>query len=148
MAREWKALQYCCAKLNGHPNQSTSWSWQQANHSDVQVSILNLGDEVPKHNILLSDGVGRTGAFICIYSQLERVKTEGVADIFQFVKASRLQRKGLIRHLVGLLSVVHVIMLLILLSYWSLQDHYIFCYEVIADFSDTMGLYSNFRNVV
>ena len=45
-----------------------------------------------------SDGVGRTGAFICIYSQLERVKMEGVADIFQFIKDSRLQRKGLVRH--------------------------------------------------
>lgn len=39
-----------------------------------------------------SDGIGRTGTFICIYSQLERLKAEGVVDVFQSVKASRLQR--------------------------------------------------------
>lgn len=48
-----------------------------------------------------SDGVGRTGAFMSIYTQLERLKAEQTADIFQFVKASRLQRKELIRQLVG-----------------------------------------------
>ena len=47
-----------------------------------------------------SDGVGRTGAFICIYYQLERIKTEATADIFQCVKSSRLQRAGLVRTLV------------------------------------------------
>ena len=47
-----------------------------------------------------SDGIGRTGAFICIYSVLERVKTEAVADIFQFIKSSRFQRAGLVKELV------------------------------------------------
>ena len=49
-----------------------------------------------------SDGVGRTGAFLCIYSQLERVKTEGVADIFQYIKGSRFQRSGLVQKLVNI----------------------------------------------
>ena len=43
-----------------------------------------------------SDGVGRTGAFICIHAQLERLKTEGVVDFFQFVKSARKQRPGVI----------------------------------------------------
>ena len=47
-----------------------------------------------------SDGVNRTGAFICLYSQLERVKVEGVADIFQFVKSSRFHRAGLVESVV------------------------------------------------
>ena len=42
----------------------------------------------------VSDGVGRTGTFICIHSQLERLKTEGVVDIFQAIKSIRIQRKG------------------------------------------------------
>ena len=50
---------------------------------------------------ILSDGVGRTGAFITIYSQLERAKVEGVADIFQFVKSIRLQRAGMVSNLVS-----------------------------------------------
>jgi protein tyrosine phosphatase len=43
-----------------------------------------------------SDGVGRTGSFICIHSQLERLKTEGVVDFFQGAKSARIQRAGLI----------------------------------------------------
>lgn len=38
------------------------------------------------------NGIGKTGTFICIYAQLERLKAEGIVDIFQSVKASRLQR--------------------------------------------------------
>ena len=43
-----------------------------------------------------SDGVGRTGTFICIHAQLERLKAEGVFDIFQFIKSARMQRPGLL----------------------------------------------------
>ena len=35
-----------------------------------------------------------------IYSELERVKTEGVADIFQFIKKARSQRAGLVQEVV------------------------------------------------
>ena len=45
---------------------------------------------------LLSDGVGRSGTFICVHSQLERLKTEGVVDIFQCIKSARIQRAGLV----------------------------------------------------
>ena len=45
---------------------------------------------------LFSDGVGRTGTFICLHSQLERLKTEGVVDFFQAVKSARIQRAGLV----------------------------------------------------
>ena len=43
-----------------------------------------------------SDGVGRTGTFICIHAQLERLKTEGVVDFFQSIKSARIQRAGLV----------------------------------------------------
>ena len=35
-----------------------------------------------------------------IYSELERVKTEGIADIFQFIKKARSQRAGLVKEVV------------------------------------------------
>ena len=35
-----------------------------------------------------------------IYSELERVKTEGVANIFQFIKKARSQRAGLVQEVV------------------------------------------------
>ena len=44
----------------------------------------------------LSDGVGRTETFICLHSQLERLKAEGVVDFFQAVKSAHIQRAGLI----------------------------------------------------
>ena len=47
-----------------------------------------------------SDGVVRSGTFLVIHSQLERLKTEGVADVFQAVKAARIQRPGVIPNLV------------------------------------------------
>ena len=46
--------------------------------------------------IFYSDGVGRTGTFLCIHSQLEHVKTEGVVDIFQAIKSAHMQRPGLV----------------------------------------------------
>ena len=49
-----------------------------------------------------SDGVGRTGTFICIHAQLERLKTEGVVDFFQFVKSARIQRPGLVMDVVSI----------------------------------------------
>ena len=49
---------------------------------------------------MYSDGLGRTGAFICIHSQLERLKTEGVVDIFQSIKSARIQRAGLVQTVV------------------------------------------------
>ena len=52
----------------------------------------------------LSDGVGRTGTFICLHSQLERLKMEGVVDFFQAVKSARIQRAGLIPDAVGVSS--------------------------------------------
>ena len=50
---------------------------------------------------LYSNGVGRTGTFICIHAQLERLKTEGVVDFFQSIKSARVQRAGLVPEVVS-----------------------------------------------
>ena len=50
--------------------------------------------------LLCSDGVGRTGAFIATHAEMERMKAETVVDLFQFVKAIRLQRAGLVSNVV------------------------------------------------
>ena len=54
----------------------------------------------------ISDGVGQTGTFICIHAQLERLKTEGVVDIFQFIKSARIQRAGLVSDIVSPLVII------------------------------------------
>ena len=52
----------------------------------------------------LSDGVGRTGTFICAHAQLERLKTEGIVDIFQYIKSARIHRAGLVPEVVCVIS--------------------------------------------
>ena len=66
---------------------------------DAQSLITACSDTIIKL-FFCSDGIDRTGAFICIYSQLERIKIEGVADIFQFIKGSRFQRPNLVESVV------------------------------------------------
>ena len=46
--------------------------------------------------------MGRTGAFLSIHAQLEKIKTEALVDLFQFVKSARIHRAGLIAELVRL----------------------------------------------
>ena len=45
---------------------------------------------------MCSDGVGRTGAFISMHAEMERMKAETVADLFQFIKGMRVQRAGMV----------------------------------------------------
>ena len=52
----------------------------------------------------LSDGVVRSGTFLVIHSQLERLKTEGVVDVFQAIKSARIHRPGVIPNTVSLCS--------------------------------------------
>ena len=49
-----------------------------------------------------SDGVGRSGTFICMHAQMERMKSEAVVDVFQFIKSVRFQRAGLVANKVRL----------------------------------------------
>ena len=48
-----------------------------------------------------SGGTGRTGTFIAVSILLERLKTEGVVDVFHTVRALRLQRPGMVQSVVS-----------------------------------------------
>ena len=54
-------------------------------------------------SFLHSAGVGRTGAFCTLSISIDRVKTEGVVDIFHCVKHLRTQRPHMVQSLVSLL---------------------------------------------
>ena len=41
---------------------------------------------------------------MCIHSQLERLKTEGVVDVFQAIKFARIQRPGIMPNTVCLID--------------------------------------------
>ena len=53
-------------------------------------------------NSLCSGGCGRTGTFIAVSILLERLKTEGVVDVFNTVRSLRLQRPGMVQSVVSL----------------------------------------------
>nr|XP_009668857.1 PREDICTED: receptor-type tyrosine-protein phosphatase epsilon [Struthio camelus australis] len=70
-----------------------------------------------------SAGAGRTGTFIALSNILERVKAEGLLDVFQAVKSLRLQRPHMVQTL----------------------EQYEFCYRVVQDFIDIFSDYANFK---
>lgn len=109
----------------------TGWSSQKAPETS---SILKIMDALIKTQrmtgngaiaVVCNDGMSRTGAFICIYAQLERIKSEGMADVFQCVKAMRLQRPAVV-------AKVH---------------EFQYCHQVLADYLDTMDNYANFKDL-
>lgn len=51
--------------------------------------------------VSLSAGVGRTGIFIALSIVLERMRFEGVVDLFQTVKLLRTQRPAMVQTEVG-----------------------------------------------
>uniref|UniRef100_A0A672SFP8 Receptor-type tyrosine-protein phosphatase epsilon n=1 Tax=Sinocyclocheilus grahami TaxID=75366 RepID=A0A672SFP8_SINGR len=69
-----------------------------------------------------SAGAGRTGTFIALSNILERVKAEGLLDVFQTVKSLRMQRPHMVQ-----------------------TEQYDFCYRVVQDFVDIFSDYANFK---
>uniref|UniRef100_A0A8C4DHC1 Receptor-type tyrosine-protein phosphatase epsilon n=1 Tax=Dicentrarchus labrax TaxID=13489 RepID=A0A8C4DHC1_DICLA len=70
-----------------------------------------------------SAGAGRTGTFIALSNILERVKAEGLLDVFQTVKSLRMQRPHMVQTV----------------------EQYDFCYRVVQDFVDIFSDYANFK---
>ena len=94
-----------------------------------------------------SDGVSRTGTFLTIHCQVERLKTEGVVDFLQAIKSARLQRPGLVSNTVSKCEQLcdekeaDTSFSLSLLF----QDHYVFCHEVVNTYLDNFDTYANFE---
>ena len=55
-----------------------------------------------------SDTVTRSGMFCAIATTIERCKTEGVVDVFQVVKALRVQKPGAVPTVVSGLNVSYI----------------------------------------
>lgn len=52
--------------------------------------------------VCYSAGAGRTGTFIALSNILERVKAEGLLDVFQTVKSLRMQRPHMVQTVVSI----------------------------------------------
>ena len=86
---------------------------------------------------------------MCIHSQLERLKTEGVVDVFQAIKSARIHRPGLIPNTVCPYRCIESLLYNTTPAPLSLsKDHYVFCYEVLAGYVEKMEMYANFKTVI
>uniref|UniRef100_UPI00358F4DCA receptor-type tyrosine-protein phosphatase alpha isoform X2 n=1 Tax=Myxine glutinosa TaxID=7769 RepID=UPI00358F4DCA len=108
--------------------------WPEVGIPDDGKGMIGLIAAVQKqqqqsgnHPIIVhcSAGAGRTGTFCALCTILERVKTEGILDVFQTVKSLRTQRP----HMVQML------------------EQYEFCYKVVQEYIEAFSDYANFKDL-
>ncbi|KAG7462996.1 hypothetical protein MATL_G00190700 [Megalops atlanticus] len=92
---------------------------------EIIASVQKQQQQSGNHPIVVhcSAGAGRTGTFIALSNILERVKAEGLLDVFQTVKSLRMQRPHMVQTV----------------------EQYDFCYRVVQDFVDIFSDYANFK---
>ena len=90
--------------------------------------------------VVCSDTVSRSGMFCAIATTIERCKTEGVVDVFQVVKALRVQKPGAVPTVVS--TRPHSALTLPSLS--LVQGQYETVFEAVLVFLDSFDTYSNF----
>nr|XP_057914501.1 receptor-type tyrosine-protein phosphatase epsilon-like isoform X1 [Doryrhamphus excisus]XP_057914502.1 receptor-type tyrosine-protein phosphatase epsilon-like isoform X1 [Doryrhamphus excisus]XP_057914503.1 receptor-type tyrosine-protein phosphatase epsilon-like isoform X1 [Doryrhamphus excisus]XP_057914504.1 receptor-type tyrosine-protein phosphatase epsilon-like isoform X1 [Doryrhamphus excisus] len=92
---------------------------------DIIASVQRQQQQSGNRPIVVhcSAGAGRTGTFIALSNILERVKAEGLLDVFQTVKSLRMQRPHMVQTV----------------------EQYDFCYRVVQDFVDIFSDYANFK---
>ena len=94
----------CYLKIDPHIFQlyANSFWHDIVSHNVSLLSILSMHLTVVSLYIahVHSDGLGRTGTFIAIWSLIEQVKAEGQIDVVGTIKSIRTQRPGAVPHLV------------------------------------------------
>ena len=84
--------------------------------------------------------------FCSVVNVIEMCKTEGVVDVFQVVKALRIQKPGAVLTVVKRVYFFKHPNLVILLYFNnSLQDQYRFIFDTVLLFLDSFNIYSNFK---
>ena len=65
--------------------------------------VIDAIQMLPSTNIVVcSDTVSRVGVFCSAMNAIDMCKTEGVVDVFQVVKALRIQKPGAVQTVVGI----------------------------------------------
>ena len=68
---------------------------------DIQTSFILSHTHTHTHTHTHSAGIGRTGAFCALSTAIERVKAEGIVDVFHTVKHLRTQRPHMVQTVVS-----------------------------------------------
>ena len=80
-----------------------------------------------------SDGSGRSGVFVVLYTQLERLKTEHLVDVFQGVKSARTQRMRIVHSAVRY-YICDAISAHTLVSIFMLQECYKLIHQLLLEY--------------
>lgn len=91
---------------------------------DLIDQVLRVQQQTGNKAIVVhcSAGIGRTGAFCALSTAIERVKAEGLIDVFHTVKHLRTQRPHMVQTV----------------------EQYMFCYRAISEYVASLDQYSNF----
>ena len=84
--------------------------------------------------------------FCAIATTIERCKTEGVVDVFQVVKALRVQKPGAVLNVVST-TIESVIVCANIVCIVLLQEQYQDVFSAVLCFLDSFDTYANFQNV-
>jgi len=106
-------------------------NWPDNSYPQSAAGLVDLIGRVQKWHqqnsvgqivVHCSAGVGRTGVLIALCNMIERVRVEGVVDIFQTVRELRTQRPAMVQT----------------------KAQYLFCYLALQDFLASFDIYQNF----
>lgn len=106
--------------------------WPDVGSPDSGSGLIDLIGQVQKWQqksgnttitVHCSAGVGRTGVFCALSLLIERLKAEGVVDVFQTVKQLRSQRPAMVQT----------------------KDQYEFIYHALGEYLDSFDAYNNFE---
>ena len=88
--------------------------------------------------------MSRVGVFCSLVNAIEMCKTEGVVDVFQVVKALRIQKPGAVLTAVSVNNCGYN-KITCTTSLSMLQDQYQIIFDLILLFLDSFSIYSNFK---
>ena len=94
-----------------------------------------------------SDTVTRSGMFCAIATIIERCKTEGVVDVFQVVKALRVQKPGAVPTAVSGCTSFFGWNVMNFLCFPLIQENYKHNFDTILVYLESFDTYANFQNI-
>ena len=135
--------------------------WSPDGHCSNLKSVTDVIEEMTKVQIRsgnkpivvhCSDTVTRSGMLCAIATTIERCKTEGVVDVFQVVKALRVQKPGAIPNVVS--NHYHSLYWLVpgtgddvIFTCFHTQVNFKLIFDTILVYLESFNTYANFQNI-
>ncbi len=105
---------------------------------------MKIGFIIPSLLSHYSDGVGRTGAFITIHAQMERMKSEAVVE---YIKAIRIQRLDILDMVSNKVTLDGHKIMLVKFEYWPISLMHLKHTPTLKKSYET-SLLKNFVNII